>query len=56
MVGSVLAFTTQFSFCSAPEIQYLKPIGIFRVGLKTQVFTSFLLLALESIIKALWST
>jgi hypothetical protein len=49
MVGSVPAFTTQFCFCSALEIYYPNPVGLFRVGLKTQVFTSFLLLALERV-------
>jgi hypothetical protein len=49
MVGSVPAFTTQFCFCSALEIGNPKPVGLFRVGLKTQVFTSFLLLALKEI-------
>jgi hypothetical protein len=56
MVGSVPAFTMQFSFCSAPEMQYPKPVGLFRVGLMTQVFTSFLLLALEQVVKVLWSS
>ena len=50
MVGSVPAFTTHFSFCSALGNCCSKPVGLFRVGLKTQVFTSFLLLALKEIL------